>query len=64
MDDDVKFLWLAVIFGATALALLIVAIVVATDGRAVLSVFCAIAAAILLLHLRRLVIARREGRTR
>ena len=36
-------LWLAVIFQATAVALLIVVIVVDTDGRAVVSVFGAVA---------------------
>ena len=59
-----RLLWLAVIFNATAVALLIVVIVFATDGRAVASVFAAIAAAILLGTVRHLVVARRERRTR
>jgi exosome complex RNA-binding protein Rrp42 (RNase PH superfamily) len=62
LDDAVKFLWLAVIFNATAVALLIVVIVVDTDGRAVSSVFGAMAAAILLVTVRDLVDARRGER--
>ena len=56
-------LWLAVIFQATAVALLIVVIVVDTDGRAIVSVFGAVAAAILLATVRDLVVALRKRRT-
>ena len=56
-------LWLAVIFQATAVALLIVVIVVDTDGRAVVSVFGAVATLILLATVRDLVVALRKRRT-